>query len=170
MTSPPSLRNQLIGAWELISYHAYLPSDPSNKVYPMGPHANGIIMYTPDGYMSAQLVTPGQPVFKPAEGTASDFEAQGRNAVSYTGAFYLDEKGDENGPLLVHEMRSSSSPVLVGDRQRRLVEIKEEEDGRYLYLSTAKPVKQLNGEERIPLVRWKRLPLNERAREPEGKL
>ena len=135
----------------------------------MGPNANGIIMYTPDGYMSAQLVTPGQRIFKPADGTASDFEAQGRNAVSYTGAFYLDEKGDENGPLLVHEMRSSSSPTLVGDRQRRLVEIKEEVDGRYLCLSTVKPVKQMNGEERIPLVRWKRLPLNERKREPEGK-
>ena len=54
-----SLRDQLVGAWELIEYSAHLPNDPSNKKYPMGPDAKGIIMYTPDGYMSAQLLTPG---------------------------------------------------------------------------------------------------------------
>jgi hypothetical protein len=47
----PALRDQLVGAWELIKYSAYLPSDQSNAIYPMGENAQGIIMYTPDGYM-----------------------------------------------------------------------------------------------------------------------
>ena len=48
-----SLRHQLIGAWELVDYSAYLKDDPASKVYPMGKGAKGIIMYTHTGYMSA---------------------------------------------------------------------------------------------------------------------
>jgi hypothetical protein len=46
-----SLRDQLVGAWELIEYTAYRGNDTSDFIHPMGPKAEGIIMYTPDGYM-----------------------------------------------------------------------------------------------------------------------
>ena len=39
------LRDQLIGAWKLISYQE-LPVDGSPSFYPMGEKAVGIIMYT----------------------------------------------------------------------------------------------------------------------------
>ncbi len=58
-----SFREQIIGAWELLDYHAYVESDPSDKIYPMGRNCQGIIMYTPDGYMSAHLQIPGRPPF-----------------------------------------------------------------------------------------------------------
>jgi len=168
VSSASSLRDQLIGAWELISYTAYSSSDRSNVIHPMGPSARGIIMYTPDGYMSAQLQTPGVPNFN-LPGTEAEWAAVGKNYIAYTGHFWLDEKGDEAGPLLVHEMRNSNMPRLVGDRQRRLLEIKEEQDGRYLYLSVKEPM-DMNGEMRVPYVRWRRLPLNQEIREPSGKL
>ena len=85
--------------------------------------------------------------------------------VAYTGHFWLDEKGNSKGPLLVHEMRNSNTPRLVGDRQRRLCEIKDEEGGRFLYLSVADPI-DMGGEQRVPLVRWRRLEENLAAREP----
>jgi hypothetical protein len=50
------LREQLIGAWRLVSY-IESPADGSPKRVPMGEKAQGIIMYTPDGYVSAQLMT-----------------------------------------------------------------------------------------------------------------
>lgn len=50
-----SLREQLIGAWKLQSY-VEIPVDDSEPFYPLGKNATGIIMYTPDGYMSAQLM------------------------------------------------------------------------------------------------------------------
>ena len=56
-----SFRDQLLGSWTLVSYTAHAPTNPADKVHPMGPNATGIIMYTPDGYMSAQLQTPGTP-------------------------------------------------------------------------------------------------------------
>jgi hypothetical protein len=48
------LRDQLIGAWKLVSY-VEEPVDGSKPFYPLGEQPHGIIMYTPDGYMSAQL-------------------------------------------------------------------------------------------------------------------
>ena len=45
------LRDQLIGAWKLVSY-VEKPIDGSAPFYPMGENPMGIIMYTPDGYMS----------------------------------------------------------------------------------------------------------------------
>lgn len=57
-----SLREQLIGAWELVSY-VERPVDGGPDRHPMGEEPAGIIMYTPDGFMSAQLMTPGRPAF-----------------------------------------------------------------------------------------------------------
>ena len=54
-----SLREQLIGAWTLVSYEER-PVDGSPSFYPMSEQPVGIIMYTPDGYMSAQLMKPGR--------------------------------------------------------------------------------------------------------------
>ena len=134
-----SLRDQLVGAWELISYRAPLASDPNNILYPMGENATGIIMYTSTGYMSAQLQTPGAQGFEPP-GTDSDWADLGRKYIAYTGRFWLDEEGDAEGPLLVHEMRNANWPRLSGDRQRRLCEIKDESEGRFLYLSVSQPI------------------------------
>ena len=163
-----SFRDQLVGAWTLIEYSAHSPTDESDKIWPMGKNAQGIIMYTPDGYMSAQLQTPGVAAFDPP-GTDKDWAEVGKRYVAYTGRFFLDEKGDSKGPILVHEMRNSNLPRLVGDRQRRLCEIKDESDGKHLYLSVDKPMK-MGGEDRIPYVRWKRMELNEETREPESRL
>jgi hypothetical protein len=161
-----SLREKLVGAWELIEYQAYLASDRSNKIYPMGPKAEGIIMYTPDGYMSAQLLTPGQKSF-PLPGNESDWATVGKNYVAYTGQYYLDEYGDEKGPMLLHHMRSTNLPSLYGDTQRRLVQITDEADGRWLTLS-ATPMKIVGEDNRVPYVRWRRLPDNSKG-SPGGK-
>lgn len=159
--STPSLRSQLIGAWELQDYHAYKLSDPTDRIYPLGPNARGIIMYTPDGHMSAQLLRPGQPHFASGDGISSATEAEwadvGRNFVAYTGRFFLDENKAE--PLLLHEMRVSNIPRLVGDVQRRTVRITEEGE-RYLHLGV-KGESLVMGEMRVIAVKWKRMPENQ---------
>ena len=58
MTKP--LRDKLVGAWELVSYvERDSPDGPAR--YPHGEDAQGLIMYTPDGYMSAQIQSSGRP-------------------------------------------------------------------------------------------------------------
>lgn len=87
-----SLRHQLVGAWELVEYSAFHKNDPTTKVYAMGKHAEGIIMCTHTGYMSAQLQIPGQPHFKANDlngGTTEELAKVGKNYLAYTGPFYL---------------------------------------------------------------------------------
>ena len=163
-----SLREQLVGAWELMAFYAHLVDDESNKVYPMGENAQGIIMYTPDGYMSAQLLTPGQKSFHEDRygGSDTDWAKVGRNYVGYTGHFFLDETGDSQGrPVLMHHMRTSSYPYLLGDTQRRMVKITEESDGRYLILGLEAPT-DVKSEQRVTVVRWRRLPDNSKSTTP----
>ena len=61
-TTADDLRTNLIGAWTLQSYEAR-STDGTNVTYPLGVDAKGIIMYTADGYMSAQLMRSGQTPF-----------------------------------------------------------------------------------------------------------
>jgi hypothetical protein len=166
-----SLREQIVGAWELIQYYAYSVDDESNKVYPMGENVQGIIMYTPDGYMSAQLLTPGQKPFDEnrSGGPEADWATVGRRFVGYTGHFFLDETGDAQGrPILMHHMRTSSSPSLLGDTQRRMVRITEEGDGRHLNLGLEEPIDFKDGK-RVVVVRWRRLPDNSKGTTPPAK-
>jgi hypothetical protein len=62
------LREQLIGAWKLVSYEER-PVDGSPPFYPMSEKPMGIIMYTPDGYMSAQLMSQAANHLPPAIGS-----------------------------------------------------------------------------------------------------
>lgn len=48
----------------LVSYEARAVDGSDEVVYPLGEHPQGIIMYTPDGFMSAQLMRPGRPNFQ----------------------------------------------------------------------------------------------------------
>lgn len=168
-----TLRSQIIGAWELMQYYAHKVDDPSDRFYPMGENAQGIIMYTPDGYMSAQLLTPGQATFAMnadrQTGNEAEWAAVGRNYVGYTGHFFLDETGDSQGrPVLMHHMRTSSLPYLIGDTQRRMVSITEEKDGRYLNLGLEEPT-EIRGEKRVIVVRWRRMPDNSNGTTPPAK-
>ncbi len=69
------LREQLVGAWRLVSYEIR-PRDGGTVTYPLGRDARGWILYTPDGYMSAQLMAPGRPLMR----TATCRAAASRNA------------------------------------------------------------------------------------------
>ena len=145
-----SIRDELIGAWELSACSASLPHDKSNVVYPLGRDAKGLILYTNDGYMSAQLSTPSE------QPTSDYLETWGRY-IAYTGPFYLDERGDNEGrPILQHKMQTSNVPFLVGMTQRRIFEILEKPTGRFLELSVEEPA-NVNGEYRLIAVSWRKV-------------
>ena len=161
-----SLRDRLIGAWELVDYSAFSPDDPASKLYPMGKDAKGVIMYTSSGYMSAQLQIPGQPPFQSGDisgGSKDELAEAGKNYLAYTGPFYLDETGDE--PLLQHHMSNSSFPNWFGNTQRRVVSISDDGDGEYLTLGPEAPAMVL-GEMRMAQLAWRRLPDNCAAQAP----
>lgn len=52
----PAEARDLLGAWTLVEW-AYVYADGRPDEHPMGPDARGFIVYTPDGHVSATLMT-----------------------------------------------------------------------------------------------------------------
>ena len=55
------LRDRLIGAWRLAEF-SVIARDGS-VTHPMGKNLEGLIIYSPDGYMSGQLMKLGRPAY-----------------------------------------------------------------------------------------------------------
>jgi hypothetical protein len=144
-----NLREQLIGAWKLVSYEER-PVDGAPSFYPMSEKPMGIIMYTPDGYMSAQLSKPDRKPFASGDwfkGTPEDFGTEATTYIAYSGPFHVDEEKK----TLTHSMFVSLFPNWIGQTQPRVVKI----DGDDLYLSTASPIES-GGKKVNSHLRWKR--------------
>ena len=128
------LRDQLIGAWKLVSY-VEKPVNGSAPNHPMGESPLGIIMYTPDGYMSAQLMRPNRSSFATGDWFKATPEEYGREAstyFAYSGPFHVDEEKK----TVTHSVFVSLFPNWIGQTQQRIVGI----EGDTLHLSTASPI------------------------------
>jgi hypothetical protein len=144
-----SLRQNLIGAWKLVSY-VEKPVDGSPDSYPLGENAQGIIMYSPDGYMSAQLMKPERGRFASGDwfdGTAEEYADEASSYIAYTGPFHVDEASGE----LTHTMFISLFPNWTGQTQPRVVKL----EGDTLQLSTAAPIRSA-GKEVMSYLTWRR--------------
>ena len=149
-----TLRDKLIGAWKLVSYEER-PVDDSPPFYPMTEKPQGIIMYTPDGYMSAQLSQPNRKPFASGDwfkGTDEDYRHEASTYIAYTGEFHVDEEKQ----TLTHSMFISLFPNWIGQTQPRVVKI----EGDTLHLGTASPI-QSSGRTVNSFLVWNRAKANE---------
>jgi hypothetical protein len=143
------LRERLIGAWKLVSY-VERPVDGSAPFYPMGEQPQGIIMYTPDGYMSAQLMHPGRPRFASGDwfrGSDEEIKEEALGYIAYSGPFHTDEEKQ----TLTHSMFVSLFPNWLGQTQPRVVRI----EGDMLHLSSATPIMS-GGKKTMSYLSWRR--------------
>jgi hypothetical protein len=143
------LRDQLIGAWELVSY-VEKPLNGSLPNYPMGERPMGVIMYTPDGYMSAQLMRPNPGHFASDDWFKARPEEYGRVAstyFAYTGPFQVDEEEK----TVTQFVLLSLFPNWMGQEQQRVARI----EGDILHLSTASPI-QSGGHTVNAYLQWRR--------------
>lgn len=101
----------LMGGWRLKSFVSR-DEDTGELRHPFGEHPCGLILYTPDGHMSAQL-TPGP----------------GAEFVSYGGRFHVDEAAS----TVTHEVVISTMPEMLEQPQIRQAHI----DGDQLTLSAS---------------------------------
>lgn len=143
------LRQQLIGAWKLVSYQE-IPVYGSDPFEPLGHEPHGIIMYTPDGYMSAQLFKPDRPNFASGDwfdGSAEDYQQEATSYIAYSGPFHVDEEKQ----TLSHSMFVSLFPEWTGQTQPRQVTL----EGGTLHLGTAAPI-QSSGKTVNSVLTWRR--------------
>lgn len=147
--SEKSLREQLVGAWALSSFvERDIETGVENR--PFGGRPLGLILYTPDGYMSAQLQCPDRRAFADGDllrASPEEYAAAGSSYVAYSGRFFVDEAKKS----LSHEMAVSFFPNWLGQRQVRLVEV----DGERLQLSTDGP-QRFNGVLKTATLTWRR--------------
>jgi hypothetical protein len=105
----PTLRNAVLGAWELVSFVVRNGTTGENR-HPLGTAPRGLILYTADGHMSAQL----------AKSDMGDY-------IAYGGRFSANEETS----TLHHEVTISMMPELLAQAQFRHASI----DGDILTLS-----------------------------------
>jgi hypothetical protein len=108
----PTLRDAVLGAWELVSFVARDTATGEDR-QPLGTTPRGLIMYTPDGHMSAQL---------------ADSDMGGY--VAYGGRFSADEETS----TLHHDVTISMMPELLTQPQFRHASV----DGDVLTLSATR--------------------------------
>lgn len=108
-------------------------------------------MYTPDGFMSAQLSKPGRRLFSSEDwfhGTDAEYRSQGSGYIAYCGPFQVDESREE----LIHVVAVSLFPNWAGQAQPRTVKF----EGDYLILGNTSQYnsggKVVNAE-----IRWKKV-------------
>jgi hypothetical protein len=123
------LRDKLVGAWELVSY-VERDSLDGHVRYPHGEDAQGLIMYTPDGYMSAQIQSAGRPNYdRPVAsgGTTEQAAAAALGYLAYSGRYFVDESTGD----IRHEAKLSLVPNYLGKFHLRHSDL----DGDQLRLS-----------------------------------
>jgi hypothetical protein len=107
-----TLRDAVLGAWELVSFVAR-DATTGEERRPLGPSPRGLILYTADGHMSAQLACPDMTGY-----------------IAYGGGFSVDEETS----TLHHDVTISMMPELLAQPQFRHASI----EGDVLTLSASR--------------------------------
>jgi len=143
-----TLREQLIGTWRLVSYETR--GEDGSIAHPMGQDLAGFILYTTDGYMSANLMVPGRPAYTGGganTATSAELAAAAIGYFGYAGRFEVDEAKR----AVTHTLEVALVPNLVGSTQLRYVTI----EGSRLALRG--DTGQWGGRLATPIITWERV-------------
>ncbi len=141
-TGQDTLRSRLIGQWRLISTEQVREGEPATST---GANPVGLITYTADGHMLAQLGPSGRPKVRPADATPAQVRELLRTQTSYFGTFTVDERAG----VVTHHRDGSQVP---GERDFvRTIDL----SGTRLVLTT--PTTVVNGKKRFARITWERV-------------
>jgi hypothetical protein len=107
--SEQGIRDRLVGGWRLVDY-SVTTAEGDKTDRPLGDHPLGTILYTPDGYMSAQLARPG-----PYDHDDQEPDAY---SIAYSGPYDVDEQAG----TVAHQVQVSAIPSWLGSTQVRQVQ------------------------------------------------
>jgi hypothetical protein len=145
----PSLREALVGAWELVRFET---REGDGRVrLPFGAAAQGLLVYSATGWMTGQLMRPDR---APVNGnsitqaTDAQLRAIATGYVAYAGPFQVDESRQ----AVIHHVQLSLFPNLVGTQQVRYARL----EGDVMELRT--PPEQSGAGSRVSHLQWRRIP------------
>jgi hypothetical protein len=132
------IRERLAGCWRLVAFEV-TAVDTDDTDRPLGDGPIGMILYTPDGYMSAQLARPGP---------YADEQGPDAYYIAYSGPYDVDEEAR----TVAHQVQVSVIPSWLGTKQIRHVQFGE---AGTLVLSATEP---REGVLTKTTIRWSRQP------------
>lgn len=132
----------LAGTWLLQNWEARDAATDEIR-YPYGEAAKGVLMYTPDGWMSATLCSKEREPF-PAYDSPVDVPAD-LKAEAFDQYFHYASTVEIKGDEVFHDVKFSSNPNFPGSMQVRKMHL----EGDILTLS----VENSGGRQQL---RWKR--------------
>jgi hypothetical protein len=153
VASPPAparaLGEQIIGVWSLLAYADEQAGQPDS--HPFGATPEGVLMYTADGYVSAQLMDPARGLRQSAawdHGTATEVAEAAAGYIAYCGRYVLDEQRRR----ITHLPQVALLPGLVGSQQHRTISLA---DG--LLTLRTEPVPNGHGDLVSSRLEWRRI-------------
>jgi hypothetical protein len=108
-----SLRDRLPGVWILESYVDDRQGEPVGN--PFGLNPEGVLIYTEEGFVSAQLMDPARGPVSAAGGV--DLSRAAAGYIAYFGRYVLEERDGR----ITHIARVALLPNLIGVKQRRRI-------------------------------------------------
>ena len=144
---PPSAlpSSVLLGSWHLTRWEIV---QDGRSTLPFGDAATGLIVYAPDGFMSACIAAGGRRGFStgnPRSAPAAEKEAALESYFHYAGTFDM-----LHGPKVVHRVTHALNPGFVGTEQVRDITL----EGDTLTLSATEPLS--GGGQRHHRLIWRR--------------
>jgi hypothetical protein len=136
--------DHLVGAWQLLRWQCIY--EDGTKTEPFGSGAEGLLLYSADGWMSACIMAPGRPrlsVANPREAPDAERAAAFDGYFSYAGRWHIVDG------RVQHEVALALNPGMVGTLQLRDAELSE----HGLTLSATEPVR---GGTRLHRLEWRR--------------
>jgi hypothetical protein len=114
----------LTGTWLLTSYVVYVttPLHITYAWHPLGKNATGILIYSTDGYMSAQLMEPGCLQFKSDTyhvWSEQECSEAAQRYMAYAGK-YLILSTNSSETIIQHSVHVSLFPNWLGSDQQRI--------------------------------------------------
>ena len=117
-----------VGTWRLTSF---IVSNEGRQLYPLGPHAVGLLVFTEDGWFSAQIMQPNRPRFASnnwTTGTDEEVRAAFTGYVAYFGTYAIDP----DNAVMRLEPVGTLYPNWLGETQTRFTSM----NGNEFYLTT----------------------------------
>lgn len=111
-------QKKLTGAWTLVSWEITYLRDGA-VTFPFGQNPEGILIYSPDGYMSANISRTGRARLNNASVRKASEEEKCmafESNFSYAGPFTIE------GDHVIHRVEHALNPMMVGTTQRRHME------------------------------------------------
>ena len=105
---------QFVGTWRLIKCHHELAD--GTIIYPLGESAQGLLVYTAEGYMTGALMQPDRTKFKTRELFSG---TQEEKAFAMEGYLHYAGKYEVHGDEVWHFVEMSLFPNWIGTVQKR---------------------------------------------------